>query len=1015
MANTAEIIVKVVDQSSAGLSKVNNQVNKFNRGMQQSNSLSGTLTGSILRLGATIGAAFSVKAIIDTTARFEDLRDTLTSVEGSAEGGAAAFAKIQNFATKTQFGVEDLTIAYIKLKTAGIEPTEELLTTFTDTAAVTTDQVGSLQAITDLLARTTSGGLGLEELNRLADRGVPVFKILEETLGLTRLEISEFGKTAEGAKLITDALISGLNQKFGGATQQRLDNLSVAMSNFGIAVTNSLDILGQGFSPQLTDVTNKLGEFIARNEDTIRAIGEGLGQALLFVVDNFGLFATAIGTIAGLGFIKYIQNLTIAMKALMMSNPFTAIATVATVAAYAIYDNWGGIKKWFGDLFNSLEIGWLKIKKSIYSALDAAPFADFSKEIEQTENAISNLEKEINSTAEATDNNAKSTKNADKALSDLEKQIVANTKNTKNLAGETDDLNKTTDDTNKESKDYAKTIEDLRKRKEKLQKATGKVTNAYEDYIQTLEKENELAKLTNEQKEEQIAINKALEATAKDLNTTVENLTETQRRQVEERVRGLIQEGREVERNKELQQENVRELENLYDQYNKKIAEYRNADLNSLQTYTQAVDTLYKDMDRGVKLTEEQRDAYLRGLRTQFLADYESEMANFRGNDEQLLQMYHERKALIEKQFADGTIRTEEEKNLLIEQLKNAHRKKYLEIAQSQAAEDISITDKYYSDRKALEDAKQDGIIKDYDVYIKNRRKIDKEYADTVTKEYSSLYQLLEDKTKELTGLSNKEFGLLRDGVKLIFGTDINNIIKGVFANGIGFIRNMITQGNSNFGGFAGSIGGIFSGIGNTISNTFMQQGISGIMSFIAKGLDLFGGFGGSIMKVMGDVGSWVVRSFGSIFSSLGSSISGLIGRVSGMFGGFGGGGGGIFGTIGGILDIFFAEGGVIQNGSKVNKYAKGGLVNSPTMFPMANGMGLMGEAGPEAIMPLTRINGQLGVRAEGGSSTPSIVNVNFTVNTMDARDFDTMLIQKKQLITNIVSSAVRQGNRSLA
>jgi lambda family phage tail tape measure protein len=165
----------------------------------------------------------------------------------------------------------------------------------------------------------------------------------------------------------------------------------------------------------------------------------------------------------------------------------------------------------------------------------------------------------------------------------------------------------------------------------------------------------------------------------------------------------------------------------------------------------------------------------------------------------------------------------------------------------------------------------------------------------------------------------------------------------------------------------------------------------------------------------MGDVGSWVVRSFGSIFSSLGSSISGLIGRVSGMFGGFGGGGGGIFGTIGGILDIFFAEGGVIQNGSKVNKYAKGGLVNSPTMFPMANGMGLMGEAGPEAIMPLTRINGQLGVRAEGGSSTPSIVNVNFTVNTMDARDFDTMLIQKKQLITNIVSSAVRQGNRSLA
>jgi len=59
-----------------------------------------------------------------------------------------------------------------------------------------------------------------------------------------------------------------------------------------------------------------------------------------------------------------------------------------------------------------------------------------------------------------------------------------------------------------------------------------------------------------------------------------------------------------------------------------------------------------------------------------------------------------------------------------------------------------------------------------------------------------------------------------------------------------------------------------------------------------------------------------------------------------------------------------FARGGVIAGGM-VQPFADGGIVSQPTYFPMRNGAGLMGEAGPEAIMPLTRRGGKLGVRAE--------------------------------------------------
>lgn len=76
-----------------------------------------------------------------------------------------------------------------------------------------------------------------------------------------------------------------------------------------------------------------------------------------------------------------------------------------------------------------------------------------------------------------------------------------------------------------------------------------------------------------------------------------------------------------------------------------------------------------------------------------------------------------------------------------------------------------------------------------------------------------------------------------------------------------------------------------------------------------------------------------------------------------------------------------FAKGGVVQNG--VQKFAKGGIVTSPTTFPMAGGKtGLMGEAGTEAIMPVTRTrNGDLGVNAKGLGGTNITIHQTMQVN----------------------------------
>jgi phage-related minor tail protein len=77
-------------------------------------------------------------------------------------------------------------------------------------------------------------------------------------------------------------------------------------------------------------------------------------------------------------------------------------------------------------------------------------------------------------------------------------------------------------------------------------------------------------------------------------------------------------------------------------------------------------------------------------------------------------------------------------------------------------------------------------------------------------------------------------------------------------------------------------------------------------------------------------------------------------------------------------LPAGFAKGGVFSSG-RVTPFASGGIVSGPTTFPMSNGTGLMGEAGPEAIMPLSRgPGGKLGVAASGTGS-PVIVNITNT------------------------------------
>jgi phage-related minor tail protein len=88
-----------------------------------------------------------------------------------------------------------------------------------------------------------------------------------------------------------------------------------------------------------------------------------------------------------------------------------------------------------------------------------------------------------------------------------------------------------------------------------------------------------------------------------------------------------------------------------------------------------------------------------------------------------------------------------------------------------------------------------------------------------------------------------------------------------------------------------------------------------------------------------------------------------------------------------------------------VTPFAKGGVVATPSYFSTGRGLGVAGEAGPEAIVPLSRgADGRLGI-AGGGSS----VNVTFNVTANDARSF----AASEAELSAMLLRAVKRGTRA--
>jgi len=225
---------------------------------------------------AVLGGARFVRGLIDTNVKLQSLQASLKTVTGSAEGAQNAFAFIQRFTATTPFEIDQVTAAFIKLKGAGIEPTEEILTSFGNTAAATQkDFLQFIEAVLD-----AAGG----QFERLRE-----FNIRTERQG-ENIAFTFRGATTviknNSADIVRFLQTIG-DQQFAGAIGEQLLTLGGQISNVKDNVQLFLLAVGEaGFNQTFGRFLASLLNIQGEGDETARVLGQVLGGATNFLTDR---------------------------------------------------------------------------------------------------------------------------------------------------------------------------------------------------------------------------------------------------------------------------------------------------------------------------------------------------------------------------------------------------------------------------------------------------------------------------------------------------------------------------------------------------------------------------------------------------------------------------------------------------------------------------------------------------------------------------------------------------------
>lgn len=236
--------------------------------------------------GAAVATGFALlgNSVIQTAAKFESYAATLETIEGSADKAMKALDWIKQFAQSTPYEVDELTAAFVKLRSYGLDPMDGTMTVLGDTAS---GMGKSIDQVVEALADATTF-----QFERLKELGI----VSSQAGDKVTFSWTENGKAmSKSVKKSSEEVTKFLNdvwgRKFGGAMIRQSKTWNGMMSNLGDSWTAfQLRIANAGFfetvKNKLADMMNVVEQWA--NDGTLDKIATALSAAFVWVADVIG-------------------------------------------------------------------------------------------------------------------------------------------------------------------------------------------------------------------------------------------------------------------------------------------------------------------------------------------------------------------------------------------------------------------------------------------------------------------------------------------------------------------------------------------------------------------------------------------------------------------------------------------------------------------------------------------------------------------------------------------------------
>lgn len=272
---------------------------------------------SIAGVAASLGA-LGVKAV-QAAGNFQQVQAAMTNMLGSAERAKNLLGQLQDFAAKTPFEFNDVAAASQKFLAFGFTA-EQIIPTLKavgDAAAGVGLGKEGIDRITLALGQMAAKSkVQSDEMLQLTEAGIPAWQMLADKIGTSVPQAMDMvSKGAVDAQTGLQALVGGMEEKFGGMMDQQAQTITGTWSNMMDGLSQSAIAVGQQISDALNlpDLFSSLGDSLQQFANLVK--NQGIGEALSQMIPpEVEVAAAGLATLLTVATIPALQSFALNAK-----------------------------------------------------------------------------------------------------------------------------------------------------------------------------------------------------------------------------------------------------------------------------------------------------------------------------------------------------------------------------------------------------------------------------------------------------------------------------------------------------------------------------------------------------------------------------------------------------------------------------------------------------------------------------------------------------------------------------